>query len=171
MVAKAGHKNNFKIQAQCNGFLLVLELSRIVWLSDLKMPMVPTRPDFKRCDSLDSRKVIVSEKQRNYLALGIIVIDYVVIQAVFNVFKTVEEKVDCLFSFISCKLYFFPFQKYPCTKCHPVNKINIDKSFNLVLIFHTAIAARVRGFLYGLLTRGCMGYGGKMLFDPFLRFT
>lgn len=62
MVAKAGHKNNFKIQAQCNGFLLVLELSRIVWLSDLKMPMVPTRPDFKRCDSLDSRKVNVSEK-------------------------------------------------------------------------------------------------------------
>lgn len=165
MVAKAGHKNNFKIQAQCNGFLLVLELSRIVWLSDLKMPMVPTRPDFKRCDSLDSRKVNVSEK------VEIIVIDYVVIQAVFNVFKTVEEKVDCLFSFISCKLYFFPFQKYPCTKCHPVNKINIDKSFNLVLIFHTAIAARVGGFLYGLLTRGCMGYGGKMLFDPFLRFT
>lgn len=62
MVAKAGHKNNFKIQAQCNGFLLVLELSRIVWLSDLKMPMVQTRPDFKRCDSLDSRKVNVSEK-------------------------------------------------------------------------------------------------------------
>lgn len=62
MVAKAGHKNNFKIQAQCNGFLLVLELSRIVWLSDLKMPMVPTRPDFKRYDSLDSRKVNVSEK-------------------------------------------------------------------------------------------------------------
>lgn len=61
MVAKAGHKNNFKIQAQCNGFLFVLELSRIVWLSDLKMPMVPTR-DFKRCDSLDSRKVNVSEK-------------------------------------------------------------------------------------------------------------
>lgn len=64
MVTKAGRKNNFKIQAQCNGFLLVLELSRIVWLSDLKMPMVPTRrrPDFKRCDSLDSRKVNVSEK-------------------------------------------------------------------------------------------------------------
>lgn len=58
MVAKAG----FKIQAQCNGFLLVLELSRNVWLSDLKMPMVPTRPDLKRCDSLDSRKVNVSEK-------------------------------------------------------------------------------------------------------------
>lgn len=85
------------------------------------MPMVPTRPDFKRCDSLDSRKVNVSEKVKKLLRFRLIVIDYVVIQAVFNVFKTVEEKVDCLFGFMSCCI-FFSFQKYPCTKCHPVNE-------------------------------------------------
>lgn len=112
--------------------------------------------DFKCCDFLDSCKVnfMCLRKQRNYLVLGIIVIDYVVIQVVFNVFKIVEEKVDCLFSFILCKLYFFFFQKYFCIKCYLVNEINIDKSFNLVLIFYIVIVVRVGGFLYGFLIRG-----------------
>lgn len=52
-----------------------------------------------------------------------------------------------------------------------VNKINIDKSFNLVLIFYIVIVVRVGGFLYGFLIRGCMGYGGKMLIDFFLWFV
>lgn len=63
--------------------------------------------DFKFCDFLDICKVNVFEKIEKIFSFVIIVIDYVVIQVVFNVFKIVEEKVDCLFSFMLCCIFFF----------------------------------------------------------------